>query len=724
MRVLNFEEDKETIPVQIEWNVAESEENKKIYVETSFDENFETINEVYEATGSSKVNVETPAGKIYWRVYEENLPEQAVSGKIVVDEAAKPVINNPLENASFTYRKDLPYINFSWTGNEFVSKYKLLVSKTPDMKNPVIESELKTLQYNSNALSEGEYYCQVVPYYELNNIGYSEPSEVSSFIITKQKELLPPKLSVPADRTKYSLTNEATNLSFMWKSDAADAKYTFQLSDNAEFTNIKFTLDSELPKVVLPVNINSLKEGAYYWRILRNSPEDFETSVSDTRTIVVEKYIPGENKLTYPPDNYSIEKDKLESLNFMWKLAEEYKNKQLKTNVQFASDKSFTQNVKEIYTDSAELTKVQLNSGNYYWRIKVDCPDYSDKPVYSSIRKINVLEPLGTVKFVQPKQNETKLIYENQTTKISWNKIAGADYYNLQIYNSNNELVKSFPSITENSVNVELASISSDAETKYKCVIYPATEETDLNSSRIGNTSELTFGLRNPRPVTLVKGKDTIDGLTALREPVVLTWHENDKAAASQFVLKKQQSNGVMKVVETINNPKKEISLTRLTPGKYEWTVNANTESGIPLNAQKSYSFVITELPVLPQPVLSELKNGFVIDQTYLKKNRTISFAWKNVKNATDYTFVIYKKNDNGTLKKIYEEKNLKSTEIKIKNLTIFDSGTFEWHVTAYCHASDGFEELKSSAAVRNFTIDIKKPSAVKTVEQKTMYGE
>ena len=126
-----------------------------------------------------------------------------------------------------------------------------------------------------------------------------------------------------------------------------------------------------------------------------------------------------------------------------------------------------------------------------------------------------------------------------------------------------------------------------------------------------------------------------------------------------------------MKVVETINNPKKEISLTRLTPGKYEWTVNANTESGIPLNAQKSYSFVITELPVLPQPVLSELKNGFVIDQAYLKKNRTISFAWKNVKNATDYTFVIYKKNDNGTLKKIYEEKNLKSTEIKIKNLTI-----------------------------------------------------
>ena len=37
----------------------------------------------------------------------------------------------------------------------------------------------------------------------------------------------------------------------------------------------------------------------------------------------------------------------------------------------------------------------------------------------------------------------------------------------------------------------------------------------------------------------------------------------------------------------------------------------------------------------------------------------------------------------NGSYKQVYSQKGIKQTEVKIKDLSIFDVGTFEWRVTA-----------------------------------------
>ena len=57
-------------------------------------------------------------------------------------------------------------------------------------------------------------------------------------------------------------------------------------------------------------------------------------------------------------------------------------------------------------------------------------------------------------------------------------------------------------------------------------------------------------------------------------------------------------------------------------------------------------------------------------------------------------------------------------------DFTILDVGEFEWHVTAYTHARDGFEERRSETAVNRFTISFDLPDTVKTKDPGRMYGE
>ena len=63
-------------------------------------------------------------------------------------------------------------------------------------------------------------------------------------------------------------------------------------------------------------------------------------------------------------------------------------------------------------------------------------------------------------------------------------------------------------------------------------------------------------------------------------------------------------------------------------------------------------------------------------------------------------------------------------SEYKLKDLSLLDIGDFEWNVTAYSHARDGFEEQKSKVATGNFKIEFDLPGKVQTIDPGKLYGE
>ena len=237
--------------------------------------------------------------------------------------------------------------------------------------------------------------------------------------------------------------------------------------------------------------------------------------------------------------------------------------------------------------------------------------------------------------------------------------------------------------------------------------------------------ASVAFELRRPLPVTLVSpvNNQSLDGLAALRVPIQLIWKAGDKTTRTTLTLQKQNANGTWRTIRTMENPKTQVSFSRLTEGRYRWNVSASGENGMVLDSS-SETFMIKSVPLLAGAVLNEPSDNFKMDAAYLKAHRNLSFKWKKVTGATDYDFVIYQVLANGAYKQVYSQSKVKQTEVRIKDLSILDVGTFEWRVTAYSHAKDGYEEQKGNTASARFKIDFGLPSKVKTGDPGTMYGE
>ena len=112
------------------------------------------------------------------------------------------------------------------------------------------------------------------------------------------------------------------------------------------------------------------------------------------------------------------------------------------------------------------------------------------------------------------------------------------------------------------------------------------------------------------------------------------------------------------------------------------------------------------------------------MDGEYLKNHRAIEFIWKEVPGATAYTFALYKREASGARKLVYTEKNTKAALVRIRELSILDVGTFEWTVTPYSYAKDGYLEQKGNVASQSFRIDFASPTKIEAVQPGKMYGK
>lgn len=717
-KFLLFNKEK-SMPVKLQWNVASEYKKEKIIVETAADKNFEKIGKTYTVENTDFVDLNTLIGKTYWRVYPQSDKTLAAQGRITVERVAPVEITAPVNASDFTYRKDteLPKIQFMWNGNDYAEYYRLEIAKTADLSNPIVDEKVQQTQINYKNFAEGKYYWRVTPYYSVNSIGYGASTETSSFTVEKKEKLLPPKLSIPANNGKLSFnTTKENQVTFSWKSDVKTADYKLKVSSKKDFSDVLYETDTKSNRVTQAFTIEELGEGTYYWKVSRSSEEDEGTVESETRSFMVEKYVPGETKLIYPPEGYSIETSKLKNLSFMWKLATDYEEAQSQSVVQFSKSASFDRDVKESVTSEQTLKDLALGTGKYFWRVGVTAGGETN---YSNSRSFTVLDPLAAPAIMEPVKDSIISLPSDKQIKISWSQVAGADYYKLKVVDGADKTVAEINSLQKTSVVIPMVPQT------YKCTVQSYTEETELSPRRTSKPATCSFTVRALQPVQLVSPANNarIQGLTALRSPVILNWKAGDKAERIQLLLKKQQSNGTYKVIKTVDNPKTQVRLDRLEAGTYQWVVNARGSEGVPLNSD-TYTFVVTPIPELRTVKLMQPVQNQTIGSEYLRVNRSIKFDWSTAEGATDYNFVLYQKNPNGTLKKIHEEKGLKVSELSIKDLSILDIGEFEWSVTAYTHAKDGFEEQHSQTATGNFKIQFALPGKVQTLDPGKLYGE
>lgn len=708
----------EALPVKLEWKTNNSDNEKsRVTVQTSRKKDFSEIESTFTTDDVSSLDMKAVEGTLYWRVFTEEAPESVVEGKVSVSKVNQIKQNFPQADQEFSYRENLPKISFSWTGNEYASRYKLEVSKTMDFLNPVFQEDINGTSYAVDNLSEGSYFWKVTPFYPLNDIGYAAGTETRSFEIVKNSEIKSPLLLVPANNSKIVIKDNKSSL-FAWKSDINNCEYEITVSRDEAFSDVVLRENTKLTKINLELEKIKFPEGEYFWKILRKSGEkDDIYPVSEIRNFSINYYVPGINRLIFPPEGYQVEKDRLKETKFMWKLADEYAKKGEKSIVQISPKKDFSSGLKEFKISDSVMDNVSLDAGIYFWRIGIKD---GEKQNFTEGRSFTVLNPLGTPEFIYPKNNQNLLSEKNSVTHFKWTSVTGADSYTLKLFDSEGNILNEKSGIKNETVALSVPKNASKVSVQAVC------EETDINEARYGNVRAVSFTVRIPDRIILSEPYEnvTVDGLSALRKPVTFSWKNgSDKPENVRFVLYKTLSSGSLKEIYSAKNPDSFVSVNRLTEGNYRWKIFASTSDGVPLDSE-TRSFKVLGVPVLPKAGLNSPENNSVIGPVYLKKYKSIIFDWQKVSGATDYSFALYQKNKDGKLKLIYSEKNYKNNVLKFKKLTDLDVGSFVWNVTAYSHARDGFEEQHGKTASGNFEISFDLPEQVKTIKPGRMYGE
>ncbi|MCR4790326.1 MAG: FecR family protein [Treponemataceae bacterium] len=733
-RILNFTDD--AVKASLEWQLSGNADGNLI-VESSRNKNFDKLDVQKNVSDRNSYNLPLFTGVNYWRIYYENHIEDAVAGKIIVDKVDKVLASVPADASYYTYRADNPRINISWTGNSYANYYRLEIARDSKFENKVFDSQQQNQSLVINSLSEGKYWWRVSPYYSINSIGYGQPTQVRSFTIEQMDSYSAPVLAIPANNSRFIYDGETFDANFGWKSEIKDSKYKVVFAKDQEFKQPVKTIETGDKRLQEKLSVSEFSQGKYYWKVIQTY-KDALTSEPDLDRILessvlsfnVEKYEPEKSRLLYPADGFSVEGQKISSTNFMWKLADEKTLSDKNVKVQFAYDKDFQNLAYESDTASNSIQNVKLKNGGYYWRVLSyrTALDGSEQVESTDARRLQVVPKLAAPRITYPKDRANIILPKGSVFTARWDKVDGADFYKARLINPENKaLINEVTINNATSASFDLGKLEKSRGKNYVLEVQSYCNASDFSDLREGYVSSISFDSKLPSPVVLLspKNKAYINGLDALREETQLSWKSgSDSYSSSQLVLWKLNENGNPKPFRSFANPRNTVKLSRLTEGTYRWTVKASDSDGINLDAEDTYEFTVLPVVPLSSPNLKKPENNFVMGPKFLKNNRSITFTWDKVNGASDYSFVLYQKNKDGTLRKIAGNDKIRGTQFKFTEMSKLDVASFEWQVTAYAHAKDGYEEQKSKTSVGVFKIDLPLPKSIEVIDPGVMYGE
>jgi len=261
-----------------------------------------------------------------------------------------------------------------------------------------------------------------------------------------------PQPAPPVQQAQKVQLREPADRQLIWLEPAQNPTLTWSRVLSAREYDLQIALDSDFRKIIVnePVNGNSylpakpLPEGVYYWRLSPVSggkavkAQNF--TLSRLEPVLLIKPIAGQ--IVEAAGGAGTTAD------FEWACrlgARLY-------NVQIATDPEFQKVAASNIVSSCRWNNVKLAPGNYFWRVRLEIgPGYRE--IWSTMRQLVVTGPAKVEKLVDlpapqiknPKQVQilaaaSKSRGPAQTmekwVELSWNKIAGARGYQIQVAQS------------------------------------------------------------------------------------------------------------------------------------------------------------------------------------------------------------------------------------------------------------------------------------------------
>ncbi|MGE8720869.1 FecR domain-containing protein [Leptospira terpstrae] len=413
-----FYAEPEEVPVHFQWKIESGYENPILEVSRSPNFQMTLINEKVEG---NQADFKLKEGTFYWRLKVKNKVgsgnEFSEINKFFVTKLESFQGESPENGTIIPFVQTYPLTTITWTKLTTANTYKLIVSNSPKLVNPIKQLETTANQISYDDLKEGTYYWKVIAKSSFPDTKDRE-SQVLSFIIKKQNSVPAPKWLRPSSGTEISSEEIQQNQAILiWDGNAELKSYQVKVAKDSKMASVVFS--EETASNFLVPNWNQLGKGTFFATIIGKSKEGKETETSSLLSFTIvdkkKKTEPIEDPTEIKPDRKLEPKLEMmspngtivqmkgkSSLDFQWKVTGVTGEKYDLVLYQHAGDKKTA-----IYKISTKDSKHSLkdlsilDEGSFSWDLSV----YKDSNLLLS-RKGSFILALDQFKSLKPSDIE------------------------------------------------------------------------------------------------------------------------------------------------------------------------------------------------------------------------------------------------------------------------------------------------------------------------------
>jgi|GEM_PF-1562511 len=549
------------------------------------------------------------AGIWYWRV-RDSRGQVSPTSRFSLDVAAAPQPVFPADGQTYGYRRVKPSVPFSWTPMDQASSYLLEISSDRQFTKPQIRQRTTTSNLSIDSLSEGTWFWRVSPVHALTVIGAVPTAQVRSFVIQKKSSMETLEPRAPLDASLYAIQDiDGKGLDFAWDPNQEAVSYELVVSLSKDLSSPLHTWTTASTHLHLQGNsaLELKNVGTYFWGIRWTDREGNISPLSAARQIAGIDGSVAVN-LSFPPDGYRAADSLIQDTRFAWK-----SNVNARTVFQVSHDADFQNLVYKEVVNSDTLIGHSWKTGAYLWRLVAYKTDGS-LLLKTEPRRFDVVDPFPSPQLVNPPPNGTNYLREHDSTTISWNPVAGADYYTVALRAGDDTapmLQRNF--ITGTSITEPLGNLPQGT---YHLTIQAFAASGEKTTRIIGYLSNNTYTQKLVTAIHLVAPLDGahVAGLDARQGKTDFRYSLEERPASAEVEVSTDADGN--NVIARSLSTSGLTGVGRLNPGTYYWTVVGHL-GDLDVSSPQRFHFVVDPPPPPPAAALK-----FPLDGTlYLTSN-------------------------------------------------------------------------------------------------------
>jgi hypothetical protein len=397
--------------VSLSWR---SEPPGEVRIDMSHSSDFKNIVKSYKSV-KSKLEVNLPSGDYYWKLTGKNGSSQPLKFTILSDR--RPGLIAPHSNQKIAVAEENGIVTFRWEKSEYAAMYELTAARDMAMKDVVLTLAAKSNIISTPKLEPGRYYWTVKNVYSPGILADSALAGPEIFYVERVK--FSQAKPVPLDQGPVT-TAGPFNLN--WKGVPGSKSYIAEISSDQEFKTIIAAANTSDTFARIDKKI---PEGRYFWRIIALN-RDKSRAISATAVLILIRPV---QIIALNPSNGSVLQDRPDSIHFSWRDP----NRGEKYLLEISGTGSFRNIKQSLESNVPEAYLKSPGEGNYFWRVILK--DNSGNAIaQSSVSEFTIPGELKIPVQVTPKNNEKVIPGLKRRLRFEWNKIAGANEYEIEIF--------------------------------------------------------------------------------------------------------------------------------------------------------------------------------------------------------------------------------------------------------------------------------------------------